>query len=95
MPAREARGGQGWLRGALHNTGVGIPPIPHQQRQRLWPHAKNCPLLKKNRGDDGLGRSPSQFGVFALELISQEGEYPFNVLRQALGQAIIHVEEEQ
>ena len=34
------------------------------------------------------------FGVFALELISQEGEYLFDVLREALGQAIIHVEEE-
>ena len=41
--------------------GWASPLIPRQQRQRLWPHAENCPLLKKSRGDDGLGRSPSQY----------------------------------
>ena len=42
--------------------GWASPLIPREQRQRRWQHAENCPLLKKtNRGDDGLGRSPSQY----------------------------------
>ena len=28
IPAHGACGGKGWLRGALHNTGVGTPPDP-------------------------------------------------------------------